>query len=171
MPWKAALAARCLKHWPPTKPRKPTSCASEFPTISSRTARRLCFTTPWAFPRRKSPKESASGCGPGRSTAGARKGRRPSEADMQAQTSPSIKIDKLILARLRGFCAGVVRAIDVVERALEVCGGKVYVRHEIIHNRYVVEGLRAKGAVFVEDLAEVPAGSWLIFSAPGVGPA
>ncbi|OGR85160.1 MAG: 4-hydroxy-3-methylbut-2-enyl diphosphate reductase [Elusimicrobia bacterium RIFCSPHIGHO2_02_FULL_57_9] len=90
---------------------------------------------------------------------------------MQAQTSPSIKIDKLILARLRGFCAGVVRAIDVVERALEVCGGKVYVRHEIIHNRYVVEGLRAKGAVFVEDLAEVPAGSWLIFSAHGVGPA
>lgn len=90
---------------------------------------------------------------------------------MPTKIKPSIKIDKLILARLRGFCAGVVRAIDVVEKALEVCGGKVYVRHEIIHNRYVVDGLRAKGAVFVEDLAEVPAGSWLIFSAHGVSPA
>src|SRR5256885_5144326 len=81
-----------------------------------------------------------------------------------------VKIDKLVLAKLRGFCAGVVRAIDVVEKALEVCGKPVYVRHEIIHNRYVVDGLRAKGAVFVEDLAEVPAGSCLIFSAHGVGP-
>src|SRR5690242_21945783 len=90
---------------------------------------------------------------------------------MAAQTPPTIKIEKLILARLRGFCAGVVRAIDVVEKALEVCGGKVYVRHEIIHNRYVVDELRAKGAVFVEDLADVPAGSWLIFSAHGVSPA
>ncbi len=82
-----------------------------------------------------------------------------------------IKIEKLILARLRGFCAGVVRAIDVVEKALEVCGRPVYVRHEIIHNRYVVDGLRAKGAIFVEDLSEVPPGSWLIFSAHGVSPA
>ncbi len=85
--------------------------------------------------------------------------------------APQVKIEKLVLAKLRGFCAGVVRAIDVVEKALEVCGGKVYVRHEIIHNRYVVDGLRAKGAVFVEDLSEVPAGSWLIFSAHGVSPA
>ncbi len=82
----------------------------------------------------------------------------------------SISIEKLILAHPRGFCAGVVRAIDVVERALEVCGGKVYVRHEIIHNRHVVEGLRKKGAIFVEDLSEVPSGSWVIFSAHGVGP-
>ncbi|MDE2237174.1 MAG: 4-hydroxy-3-methylbut-2-enyl diphosphate reductase, partial [Elusimicrobia bacterium] len=86
-------------------------------------------------------------------------------------TNSNIKIEKLILAKLRGFCAGVVRAIDVVEKALEICGKPVYVRHEIIHNRYVVDALRAKGAVFVEDLSEVPAGSWLIFSAHGVGPA
>ena len=86
-------------------------------------------------------------------------------------TAAPIKIEKLVLAKLRGFCAGVVRAIDVVEKALEICGQPVYVRHEIIHNRYVVDGLRAKGAVFVEDLADVPAGSWLIFSAHGVGPA
>ncbi len=90
---------------------------------------------------------------------------------MPAPTKAPIRIKRLVLARLRGFCAGVVRAIDVVEKALEVCGKPVYVRHEIIHNRYVVDGLRAKGAVFVEDLAEVPAGSWLIFSAHGVGPA
>ncbi|OGS36180.1 MAG: 4-hydroxy-3-methylbut-2-enyl diphosphate reductase, partial [Elusimicrobia bacterium RIFOXYD12_FULL_66_9] len=61
-------------------------------------------------------------------------------------------------------------AIEVVEKALELCGGKVYVRHEIIHNRYVVDELRKKGAVFVEELSEVPEGSWLIFSAHGVGP-
>jgi len=76
---------------------------------------------------------------------------------MTTKTLPKIKIEKLVLARLRGFCAGVVRAIDVVEKALEVCGKPVYVRHEIIHNRYVVDGLRAKGAVFVEDLSDVPA--------------
>ncbi|MBI3552441.1 MAG: 4-hydroxy-3-methylbut-2-enyl diphosphate reductase [Elusimicrobia bacterium] len=90
---------------------------------------------------------------------------------MKTGTAPKIKVQKLVLARLRGFCAGVVRAIDVVEKALEICGKPVYVRHEIIHNRYVVDGLRAKGAVFVEDLSEVPAGSWLIFSAHGVSPA
>ena len=89
---------------------------------------------------------------------------------MTMTTDVKLKVDKLVLAKLRGFCAGVVRAIDVVERALEVCGKPVYVRHEIIHNRYVVDGLRAKGAVFVEDLADVPAGSWLIFSAHGVAP-
>ncbi|MCM2305827.1 MAG: 4-hydroxy-3-methylbut-2-enyl diphosphate reductase [Elusimicrobia bacterium] len=86
-------------------------------------------------------------------------------------SSPSkIRIEKLVIAKIRGFCAGVVRAIEVVERALELCGGKVYVRHEIIHNRYVVDELRQKGAIFVEELAEVPNGSWLIFSAHGVGP-
>ncbi|MFA6029065.1 MAG: 4-hydroxy-3-methylbut-2-enyl diphosphate reductase [Elusimicrobiota bacterium] len=82
----------------------------------------------------------------------------------------AVRVDTLVLAHLRGFCAGVVRAIDVVEKALEVCGGPVYVRHEIIHNRHVVEELRRKGAVFVEELSEVPPGSWLIFSAHGVGP-
>jgi len=81
-----------------------------------------------------------------------------------------VKIDRLVLTKLRGFCAGVVRAIDIVEQALEVCSRPVYVRHEIIHNRFVVDGLRAKGAVFVEDFASVPEGAWVIFSAHGVSP-
>jgi len=89
---------------------------------------------------------------------------------MSPQAPSKIKIEKLVLAKVRGFCAGVVRAIDVVEKALELCGKPVFVRHEIIHNRYVVDELRKKGAVFVEDLKEVPEGSWLIFSAHGVGP-
>ena len=63
---------------------------------------------------------------------------------------------RIILAQPRGFCAGVVRAIDTVERALEKYGPPVYVRHEIVHNKFVVESLKAKGAVFVEDLSEVP---------------
>ena len=79
-------------------------------------------------------------------------------------------VETLLVAGLRGFCAGVVRAIDVVERALEVCSGPVYVRKEIIHNRYVVDELRAKGAIFVEEIEEVPDGSWLIYSAHGVSP-
>lgn len=75
---------------------------------------------------------------------------------------------KVILAQPRGFCAGVVRAIDTVERALAHRDGPVYVRHEIVHNRHVVEALKAKGARFVEDLADVPNGSVTIFSAHGV---
>ncbi|MFA5956575.1 4-hydroxy-3-methylbut-2-enyl diphosphate reductase [Hyphomicrobium sp.] len=75
---------------------------------------------------------------------------------------------KVILAQPRGFCAGVVRAIDVVERALGHRNGPVYVRHEIVHNRHVVEDLKAKGARFVEDLTEVPNGAVTIFSAHGV---
>ena len=75
---------------------------------------------------------------------------------------------KVILAQPRGFCAGVVRAIEIVERALQKYGPPVYVRHEIVHNRHVVDSLKAKGAHFVEDLAEVPAGSITIFSAHGV---
>ncbi|MBV8964320.1 MAG: 4-hydroxy-3-methylbut-2-enyl diphosphate reductase, partial [Hyphomicrobiales bacterium] len=75
---------------------------------------------------------------------------------------------KIILAQPRGFCAGVVRAIDIVERALEKYGAPVYVRHEIVHNRHVVESLKAKGAQFVEELDEVPAGAVTIFSAHGV---
>ncbi|MEK7234114.1 MAG: 4-hydroxy-3-methylbut-2-enyl diphosphate reductase [Elusimicrobiota bacterium] len=89
---------------------------------------------------------------------------------MTTSTTSKIRIEKLVIAKVRGFCAGVVRAIEVVERALELCGGKVYVRHEIIHNRYVVDALRRKGAIFVEELTEIPNGSWLIFSAHGVGP-
>ena len=75
---------------------------------------------------------------------------------------------KVILAQPRGFCAGVVRAIEIVERALDHFGPPVYVRHEIVHNRHVVESLKAKGARFVEDLSEVPAGAVTIFSAHGV---
>src|SRR6202521_2608666 len=75
---------------------------------------------------------------------------------------------KVLLAQPRGYCAGVVRAIDIVERALEKHGPPVYVRHEIVHNRYVDESLKAKGARFIEDLSEVPAGAITIFSAHGV---
>ena len=75
---------------------------------------------------------------------------------------------EVLLAQPRGFCAGVERAIGIVERAIELHGAPIYVRHEIVHNKYVVEDLRAKGAVFIEDLALVPPGATLIFSAHGV---
>jgi 4-hydroxy-3-methylbut-2-enyl diphosphate reductase len=75
---------------------------------------------------------------------------------------------RIILAQPRGFCAGVERAIEIVERAIEKYGPPIYVRHEIVHNRHVVERLRAKGAVFVDELAEIPRGSVTIFSAHGV---
>ncbi|MCW6532977.1 4-hydroxy-3-methylbut-2-enyl diphosphate reductase [Sphingomonas sp. MMSM20] len=74
----------------------------------------------------------------------------------------------VLLASPRGFCAGVIRAIDIVERALELYGAPVYVRHEIVHNRRVVERLRAMGAIFVEELDEIPAGAPTVFSAHGV---
>ena len=75
---------------------------------------------------------------------------------------------QIILANPRGFCAGVDRAIEIVERAIEAFGTPMYVRHEVVHNRTVVEGLKAKGAVFIEELSDVPAGSYVIFSAHGV---
>lgn len=78
---------------------------------------------------------------------------------------------EIILAEPRGFCAGVDRAIEIVERALTKFGAPIYVRHEIVHNTYVVNDLKAKGAIFIEDLADVPPGSTLVFSAHGVSKA
>ena len=78
---------------------------------------------------------------------------------------------KVLLAKPRGFCAGVDRAIDIVERALALYGAPIYVRHEVVHNKYVVGDLRGKGAVFVEELSEVPAGATVVFSAHGVSQA
>ncbi|SJM92076.1 1-hydroxy-2-methyl-2-(E)-butenyl 4-diphosphate reductase, 4Fe-4S protein [Crenothrix polyspora] len=75
---------------------------------------------------------------------------------------------QIVLANPRGFCAGVDRAIEIVDQALETFGAPIYVRHEVVHNRTVVDGLKAKGAIFVEDLSDVPVGSYLIFSAHGV---
>ncbi|MBA4382584.1 MAG: 4-hydroxy-3-methylbut-2-enyl diphosphate reductase [Sideroxydans sp.] len=75
---------------------------------------------------------------------------------------------ELLLANPRGFCAGVDRAIEIVERALVLHGAPIYVRHEVVHNKFVVEGLKAKGAIFIEELKDVPAGSILIYSAHGV---
>jgi 4-hydroxy-3-methylbut-2-enyl diphosphate reductase len=78
---------------------------------------------------------------------------------------------QIVLAEPRGFCAGVDRAIEIVERALKKFGAPIYVRHEIVHNTYVVNDLKAKGAIFIEDLADVPPGSTLVFSAHGVSKA
>ncbi|MEY2804231.1 MAG: hypothetical protein RL657_1567 [Pseudomonadota bacterium] len=77
-------------------------------------------------------------------------------------------LQEVILAEPRGFCAGVDRAIEIVERALDKFGAPIYVRHEIVHNTHVVEHLRQRGAIFIEELAEVPAGATLVFSAHGV---
>ncbi|MCE2658762.1 MAG: 4-hydroxy-3-methylbut-2-enyl diphosphate reductase [Rubrivivax sp.] len=85
--------------------------------------------------------------------------------------APGANPEEVILAEPRGFCAGVDRAIEIVERALERFGAPIYVRHEIVHNTYVVNDLKAKGAIFIEDLDDVPAGSTLVFSAHGVSQA
>ncbi len=77
----------------------------------------------------------------------------------------------ILLANPRGFCAGVDRAIDIVERALDIFGAPIYVRHEVVHNRFVVDGLRQRGAVFVDELSEIPDGNTVIFSAHGVSKA
>jgi len=80
-------------------------------------------------------------------------------------------LEEVLLAEPRGFCAGVDRAIEIVERALKKFGAPIYVRHEIVHNTYVVNDLKAKGAIFIEDLADVPPGATLVFSAHGVSQA
>jgi 4-hydroxy-3-methylbut-2-en-1-yl diphosphate reductase len=80
-------------------------------------------------------------------------------------------MEEIVLAEPRGFCAGVDRAIEIVERALTKFGAPIYVRHEIVHNTYVVNDLKAKGAIFIEDLADVPPGATLVFSAHGVSQA
>jgi 4-hydroxy-3-methylbut-2-en-1-yl diphosphate reductase len=82
-----------------------------------------------------------------------------------------MQIDEVVLAEPRGFCAGVDRAIEIVERALRKFGAPIYVRHEIVHNTYVVNDLKAKGAIFIEELADVPPGATLVFSAHGVSKA
>lgn len=89
----------------------------------------------------------------------------------QPDIAPGDAGKALLLAEPRGFCAGVDRAIEIVERALAIYGAPIYVRHEIVHNTYVVETLRSKGAVFIEDLTQVPAGATLVFSAHGVSKA
>ncbi len=90
---------------------------------------------------------------------------------MNTETPPSQTVEKLLLAAPRGYCAGVDRAVQTVERALELYGPPVYVRKEIVHNKHVVEQLRARGAVFVDQETEVPVGSTTVFSAHGVSPA
>src|SRR5215472_16918206 len=92
---------------------------------------------------------------------GLRAGARPTDPSSE-------ELMQILLANPRGFCAGVDREIDIVERALELFGAPVYVRHEVVHNRYVVERLRGLGAIFVEELREVPQGATVIFSAHGV---
>ena len=92
--------------------------------------------------------------------------------DVSADTVPgNLQLDEVLLAAPRGFCAGVDRAIEIVERALTKFGAPIYVRHEIVHNTYVVNDLKAKGAIFIEDLADVPPGATLVFSAHGVSQA
>ena len=86
-------------------------------------------------------------------------------------TEPQKFVNEVMLAQPRGFCAGVDRAIEIVERALEKFGRPIYVRHEIVHNTFVVNDLKNKGAIFIEDLADVPPGATLVFSAHGVSKA
>jgi len=90
---------------------------------------------------------------------------------VEHNTNDVLGLDEVVLADPRGFCAGVDRAIEIVERAILRFGAPIYVRHEIVHNTYVVADLRAKGAIFIEDLADVPPGATLVFSAHGVSQA
>lgn len=89
-------------------------------------------------------------------------------SDLLPRLVNPVGIDEVLLAEPRGFCAGVDRAIEIVERAIRKFGAPIYVRHEIVHNTYVVNDLKVKGAIFIEDLADVPPGATLVFSAHGV---
>ncbi|HAQ00634.1 MAG TPA: 4-hydroxy-3-methylbut-2-enyl diphosphate reductase, partial [Rhodospirillum rubrum] len=93
---------------------------------------------------------------------------RPDEGTSDVSDEKPIRV---ILANPRGFCAGVTRAIEIVDKCLELYGPPVYVRHEIVHNKHVVDSLRARGAVFVDELDEVPHGAVTVFSAHGVSKA
>src|ERR1044072_4755977 len=86
-------------------------------------------------------------------------------------TDTTLAATEILLAQPRGFCAGVDRAIEIVERAIKLHGSPIYVRHEIVHNAYVVADLRSKGAIFIEELEDVPPGNTLVFSAHGVSKA
>ncbi|NDB09774.1 MAG: 4-hydroxy-3-methylbut-2-enyl diphosphate reductase, partial [Burkholderiaceae bacterium] len=86
---------------------------------------------------------------------------------MQSNPLPS-ETDEILLAQPRGFCAGVDRAINIVNEALTRFGAPIYVRHEIVHNKYVVDELRAKGAIFVDEIEEIPRGAIVVYSAHGV---
>src|SRR2546428_6460577 len=104
-----------------------------------------------------------------------RKARATAPTEVRMTASQALGSDhkpplEVLLCSPRGFCAGVVRAIDTVERALDKYGAPVYVRHEIVHNKYVVDGLKKKGAIFVEELAEIPENTTapVVFSAHGV---
>src|SRR5260370_23674810 len=98
-------------------------------------------------------------------------GYAPETAIPHGWDKPAGSVKKIILLKPRGFCAGVVRAVDVVKIALDLYGAPIYVRKEIVHNRHVVDELRQAGAIFVEELEEVPSGCRVIFSAHGVSPA
>src|ERR1022692_2500132 len=137
------------------------------PTSSStRTRRPRCMPRPASTPAASSPRCSRRSAGtppPNRSGSASHDRSDPAEKPM-IQKLPL----RIVLAQPRGFCAGVVRAIEIVERALQKYGAPVYVRHEIVHNKYVVEILKGKGAIFVEDLSEVPPHAVTVFSAHGV---
>jgi 4-hydroxy-3-methylbut-2-enyl diphosphate reductase len=104
----------------------------------------------------------------GYAVASKRSARQNSANSQPAATAADVQAMRILLATPRGFCAGVERAIEIVARTLATFGPPIYVRHEVVHNRFVVDGLRAKGAVFVDDLADVPDGATVIFSAHGV---
>ena len=115
-------------------------------------------------------KQSNHSGAPPLSPAGPPQGARASSGGSAAAPAASVGVE-ILLAEPRGFCAGVDRAIEIVERALEKFGPPIYVRHEIVHNTYVVDDLKTKGAIFIEDLDDVPPGSTLVFSAHGVSKA